>query len=76
MDWRRLLIQGALIILAGATLAIASILNRIGRTASFLASDQQHSRFSLGLLECLDAALAKETRDSLQVGCLDTVSAQ
>jgi hypothetical protein len=26
------------------------------------------------LLECLDAALAKETRD-LQVGCLDTVSA-
>jgi hypothetical protein len=32
--------------------------------------------FSLGLLECLDTALAKETRDflqNLQVGCLDTV---
>jgi len=37
---------------------------------------ERHGRFPLGLLECLDAALAKETRDflqNLQVGCLDTV---
>lgn len=74
MDQRRLLIQGALIMLSGATLAMPSTLNRVGCTAFFTASDQQHNRFQLGFLECLDAALAKETRD-LQVGRLDTVSA-
>jgi uncharacterized membrane protein HdeD (DUF308 family) len=58
--------------LSGATLAMPSTLNRVGCTAFFTACDQQHGRFPLGLLECLDAALAKETRD-LQVGCLDTV---
>ncbi|MDO9269890.1 MAG: hypothetical protein Q7T96_12365 [Methylobacter sp.] len=80
MDWRRLLVQGALIILTGATLAIASALNptAVVMTARYLSWLPVSGMviLSLGLLECLDAALAKETRDflqNLQVGVLDAV---
>lgn len=80
MDWRRLLVQGTLIVLTGATLAMASALNPdamvlTARHLSWLPISGMVI-LSLGLLECLDAALAKETRDflqNLQVGVLDTV---
>jgi uncharacterized membrane protein HdeD (DUF308 family) len=79
-DWRRLLVQGALIVLTGATLAMASALNpnAVVLTARFLSWLPASGMviLSLGLLECLDAALAKETRDflqNLQVGVLDAV---
>lgn len=80
MDWRRLLVQGALIILTGTTLAMASALNPdavvlTARHLSWLPISGMVI-LSLGLLECLDAALAKETRDflqNLQVGVLDAV---
>lgn len=80
MDWRRLLVQGALIVLMGSILAIASTLNPnvVVLTARHLSWLPVSGMIilSLGLLECLDAALAKETRDffqNLQVGVLDTV---
>lgn len=80
MDWRRLLVQGALIILTGATLAMASVLNpnAIVLTARHLSWLPVSGMviLSLGLLECLDAVLAKEPRDflqNLQVGVLDVV---
>lgn len=80
MDWRRLLMQGALIVLTGVTLAVASALNpdamvMTARHLSWLPISGMVI-LSLGLLECLDAALAKETRDflqNLQVGVLDAV---
>lgn len=80
MDWRRLLMQGALIVLTGVTLAMASALNpdamvMTARHLSWLPISGMVI-LSLGLLECLDAALAKETRDflqNLQVGVLDAV---
>lgn len=80
MDWRRLLVQGALIVLTGATLAMASALNPdamvlTARHLSWLPVSGMVI-LSLGLLECLDAALAKEARDflqNLQVGVLDVV---
>lgn len=80
MDWLRLLVQGALIIMTGATLAMASALNpdAIVLTARHLSWLPVSGMviLSLGLLECLDAALAKEARDflqNLQVGVLDAV---
>jgi uncharacterized membrane protein HdeD (DUF308 family) len=80
MDWRRLLVQGVLIVLTGATLAMASALNpdAIVMTARHLSWLPVSGMviLSLGLLECLDAAFAKETRDflqNLQVGVLDAV---
>lgn len=80
MDWRRLLVEGALIVLTGATLAMASALNpdAVVLTARHLSWLPVSGMviLSLGLLECLDAALAKETRDflqNLQVGVLDAV---
>jgi uncharacterized membrane protein HdeD (DUF308 family) len=80
MDWRRLLVQGALIVLTGAILAIASTLNpdAIVLTARHLSWLPVSGMviLSLGLLECLDAVLSKETRDflqNLQVGVLDAV---
>ncbi len=80
MDWRRLLVQGALIALTGATLAMASALNpnAIVLTARHLSWLPVSGMviLSLGLLECLDAALTKEPRDflqNLQVGVLDAV---
>lgn len=80
MDWRRLLAQGALIMLTGTTLAMASALNPdavvlTARHLSWLPISGMVI-LSLGLLECLDAARAKETRDflqNLQVGVLDAV---
>lgn len=80
MDWRRLLVQGGLILLTGATLAMASALNpnAIVLTARLLSWLPVSGMviLSLGLLECLDAALAKGMRDflqNLQVGVLDSV---
>jgi uncharacterized membrane protein HdeD (DUF308 family) len=80
MDWRRLLIEGALIVLTGTILAMASALNpdAVVLTARHLSWLPVSGMviLSLGLLECLDAALAKETRDflqNLQVGVLDVV---
>ncbi|HEY8036573.1 MAG TPA: hypothetical protein VIF37_13425 [Methylobacter sp.] len=80
MDWRRLLVQGALIVLTGAILAMASTLNpdAIVLTARHLSWLPVSGMviLSLGLLECLDAVLSKETRDflqNLQVGVLDAV---
>ncbi len=80
MDWRRLLVQGALIVLTGVTLALASALNpdAIVLTARHLSWLPISGMviLSLGLLGCLDAARAKETRDflqNLQVGVLDAV---
>jgi len=80
MDWRRLLAQGALIVMTGATLAMASALNPgavvlTARHLSWLPISGMVI-LSLGLLECLDAVRAKETRDflqNLQVGVLDAV---
>jgi uncharacterized membrane protein HdeD (DUF308 family) len=80
MDWRRLLAQGALIVLTGVTLAMASVFNpdAIVLTARHLSWLPISAMviLSLGLLECLDAAFAKESRDflqNLQVGVLDAV---
>ncbi len=80
MDWRRLLVQGALILMTGVTLTLASILNphAIVLTARMLSWLPVSGMviLSLGLLECLDAILAKEMRDflqNLQVGVLDAV---
>ncbi|TRW90785.1 hypothetical protein [Candidatus Methylobacter oryzae] len=80
MDWRRLLVQGILIALTGATLAMASAFNpnAIVLTARHLSWLPVSGMviLSLGLLECLDAALTKEPRDflqNLQVGVLDAV---
>ncbi len=80
MDWRRLLAQGALILMTGVMLAMASALNpnAIVLTARLLSWLPISGMviLSLGLLECLDAVLAKEMRDflqNLQVGVLDVV---
>lgn len=80
MDWRRLLVQGALIVLTGVILALASTFNpdAIVMTARHLSWLPVSGMviLSLGLLECLDAVLSKETRDflqNLQVGVLDAV---
>lgn len=80
MNWQRLLIQGLAIFVAGLVLALASTLN----PAAVIMSARYFSWlplcgmviFALGLLECLDAYLAKEQRDffqNLQVGVLDSV---
>lgn len=81
-DWRRLLFQGGAILVAGALLALASLLNP---DVSILHA-RRHSwlpisafiLLGMGLLEFLDAFLARELRDfihNLQVGALDTVVA-
>ncbi len=80
MDWRRLLAQGAVIMLMGITLVMLSTV----RSDVIILSAKELSWLpasgmvilALGLLECLDAFLAKETRDflqNLQVGVLDAV---
>ncbi len=80
MDWRRIILQGALIVLTGITLAMASVLN----PDAIILSARHLSWLpvsgivilSLGLMECLDAAFARETREflqNLQVGVLDAV---
>jgi len=79
-DWRRLIVQWIIIMAVGVFLALASIAN----TDVIVLSARQFSWlpvsgmiiFILGLLECLDAFLAKQQRDviqNLQVGVLDTV---
>lgn len=80
MNWQRLLIQGLVILTMGLVLALASILNpnaviMSARTFSWLPLCGM-TVLGLGLLECLDAFLAKEQRDffqNLQVGVLDVV---
>ncbi len=80
MDWRRLIIQWIIVMLAGIFIALASVTN----TDVMVLSARQFSWlpvsgmmvFILGLLECLDALLAKQQRDviqNLQVGVLDSV---
>ena len=80
MDWRRLIVQWSIIMCAGIFLALASITN----TNAIILSAREFSWLPvsgmiilcLGLLECLDAFLAKHQRDviqNLQVGVLDTV---
>ena len=80
MNWQRLLVQGLLILLTGLTFAFASILKSdavvmSARLFSFLPVCGMIV-MALGVLECLDALLAKELRDFIQrlhVGVLDTV---
>ncbi|MDP2902398.1 MAG: hypothetical protein Q8N96_04745 [Methylovulum sp.] len=80
MNWLRLLGQGLAIFLMGLTLVIASALNpdAVIMSARFFSWLPLCGIviFAMGLLECLDAFLAKEQRDffqNLQVGVLDTV---
>jgi uncharacterized membrane protein HdeD (DUF308 family) len=79
-DWRRLLIQWIIIMLAGLFMALASVVN----PDALILSARQFSwlpasgifLFVLGLLECLDAFLTKRQRDviqNLQVGVTDLV---
>lgn len=80
LGWRRLLLQGAVILLLGATLTLASAFRSDGiilfaRDLSWLPASAVVI-LSLGILECFDAFLAKEPRDffqNLQVGVLDAV---
>ncbi|MCK5120496.1 MAG: hypothetical protein KAQ91_00860 [Methylococcales bacterium] len=80
VDWRRLMVQWVIIMLAGIFMALASVVNSdavilSAREFSWLPMSGMII-FMLGLLECLDAFLAKEQRDviqNLQVGVLDTV---
>jgi len=80
MDWRRLMLQWIIIMLLGILMVLASLVN----SSAIVLSAKGFSWlpvsglfiFSLGLVECLDAALAKRQRDvlqNLQVGVLDTV---
>lgn len=79
-DWRRLLVQGAIILLIGATLALSSLFNP-GVTILFAHGFSVLPLsglvlMTLGVLECMDAFLAKESRNfyqNLQVGVLDVV---
>lgn len=80
MNWQRQFVQGAVFLLTGGTFALASIL----QSEAVVMSASYYSWlpvcgiiiFSLGLLEYLDALLAKDQRDffqNLQVGVLDSV---
>ena len=80
MDWRRLIAQWSIIMFLGVFMALASVINPdaivlSAREFSWLPMSGM-LLFALGLLECLDALLAKKQRDviqNLQVGVLDTV---
>jgi uncharacterized membrane protein HdeD (DUF308 family) len=80
MDWRRLLAQGIVIMLMGVGLVLVStvrshVIILSARDLSWLPASGMVI-LALGLVECLDACLAKEMRDflqSLQVGVLDAV---
>lgn len=80
MDWRPLVAQGVVIMLIGIALVLVCIVrpNVIilsARELSWLPASGMVI-LALGLVECLDAFLAEETRDflqNLQVGVLDTV---
>ena len=79
-DWRRLVTQGFVIMFVGVFLALASVINPdaiilSARGFSWLPVSGMFI-LSMGLLECLDAFLAKKQRDvvhNLQVGALDAV---
>jgi uncharacterized membrane protein HdeD (DUF308 family) len=79
-DWRRLLIQGIVILGMGSVLVLVSLLNSdaiimMAHGFSWLPLSSIII-LSLGFLECLDAITAKEQRDffqNLQVGILDLV---
>ena len=80
MDWRRLIVQWFIVMFLGVFMALASVINPdaivlSAREFSWLPMSGMLI-FVLGLLECLDALLAKKQRDvlqNLQVGVLDTV---
>jgi uncharacterized membrane protein HdeD (DUF308 family) len=80
MDWRRLVVQGVVIMFIGIGLVLISSV----RSNVIILSAKELSWLpvsgmvilALGVVECLDAFLAKETRDflqNLQVGVLDAV---
>ena len=80
MNWRRLVAQGVVILCIGIGLILVSTV----RSHVIILSAKELSWLpasgmvvlALGLVECLDAFLAKGTRDflqNLQVGVLDTV---
>ena len=80
ISWKRLLMQGTIIIVMGSVLALSSFFN----TDTILMSARGFSWlplsgmviFFLGLVECLEAYSAKAPRDfyqNLQVGILDAV---
>ena len=79
-DWRRLIIQSTTLLLAGCFMALASVVNPdavvlSARSFSWLPVSGIFI-FVLGVLECIDAFLAKQQRDftqNLQVGVLDVV---
>lgn len=80
MNWQRFLLQGGIIVLAGLTVALASLAKpeavvMAARFSSWLPLCGMII-LALGLLECLDAFFATEQRDffqNLQVGVLDSV---
>lgn len=79
-DWRRLLARGTIMLSIGALLGLASLSNP-DATLLYLAGYSWLPAAALvvlavGLLECLDAALAREQRDfflHLQNGVLDVI---
>ena len=80
MNWQRLLIQGIIILLTGLTLALASVVksDAVVMSARFFSWLPLCGIIilALGIVECMDAYLAKEQRDffqNLQVGVLDLV---
>ncbi|MDC9728604.1 MAG: hypothetical protein PSN04_04640 [Methyloprofundus sp.] len=80
LDWKRLIILSTCVLLIGLSLTITSIIRPdikiLGATGFSLLPLSGILILSLGLLECLDAFLAKEQREvlqNLQVGVLDTV---
>ena len=80
MNWQRLLMQGFIILLIGLILALASLVkpNAVVMSARFFSWLPLCGIviLALGILECLDAYLAKEQRDffqNLQVGVLDSI---
>ncbi|NOQ36326.1 MAG: hypothetical protein GQ569_10585 [Methylococcaceae bacterium] len=80
MNWQRLFVQGAIILLTGGVLALASLVqpDAVVMSARFFSWLPLCGMviLSLGLLECLDAFFAKEQREffqNLQVGVLDAV---
>jgi uncharacterized membrane protein HdeD (DUF308 family) len=80
MDWRRSVAQGVVIMLMGIGLVLVclvrpNVIILSARELSWLPASGMVI-LALGLVECLDAFLAKETRDflqNLQVGVLDAV---
>lgn len=80
MDWRRVFLRGAITCLIGFSLAVAALFNPDttllhAREFSWLPAGGL-AILAVGILECLDAAIAREARDfflHLQNGILDVV---